>query len=75
MFYFSAPPQEKRIYFRDPQAIVYVYEQQKGYIKTMSAFCIPDCKIEYEIVAGKSVPQIILLKLLECCIMQSELLM
>ena len=61
---FAAPPQE-RTYFTDPQAIVYIYEQQKGYIKTMGAFCIPECKIQYEIVNGKSFPQSILLKLLE----------
>jgi hypothetical protein len=76
LFLFAAPPQEKFIYFRDPQAIVYIYEQQKGYIKTMSAFCIPECnKIQYEIVDGKSFPQCILLQLLECCIKQSKLLM
>jgi hypothetical protein len=75
VFLFAAPPQEKSIYFTDPQAIVYIYEQQKGYIKTMSAFCIPECKIQYEIVDGKSFSQSILLRLLECCIKQSKLLM
>jgi hypothetical protein len=74
MFLFAAPPQEKRIYFTDPQAIVYIYEQQMGYIKTMSAFCIPECKIQYEIVAGKSSQKSILLQLLECYIKQSTLL-
>ena len=75
VFLFAAPPEEKSIYFTDPQAIVYIYEQQKGYIKTMSAFCIPECKIQYEIVAGKSFPQSILLKLLDCCIKDRKLLM
>lgn len=75
VFLFAAPPQEIIIYFTDPQAIVYIYEQQLGYIKTMSAYCIPECKIKYEIAAGKSFQQSILLKLLECCIKQSRLLM
>jgi hypothetical protein len=72
---FAAPPQEKSIYFTDPQAIVYIYEQQKGYIKTMRAFCIPECKIQYQIVDGKSFSQSIWLKLLGCCIKDSKLLM
>lgn len=78
MFLFAAPPLEKIIYFTDPQAVVYIYAQQMGYIKTMSASCIPGipvCKIKYEIVAGKSFQQSILLQLLECCIKQSKLLM
>jgi hypothetical protein len=75
VLFFAAPPQEKKVYFRDPEAVVYIYQQQTGYIKTMSAFCIESCKIGYEIVAGKSLLQIILLKLLECCIIQSKLLM
>ena len=75
VFLFAAPPQEESIYFADPQAIVYIYEQQMGYIKTMSAFCTSVCKIEYKIVDGKSVPQNILLKVLEYCIKQSKLLL
>jgi len=57
MFLFAAPPQEIIIYFTVPQAKVYIYEQQLGYIKTMSAYCIPKCEIKYEIVAGKSFQQ------------------
>jgi hypothetical protein len=45
VFLFAAPPQERSIYFNNPQAIVYIYEQQMGYIKSISAFCIPECKI------------------------------
>jgi hypothetical protein len=56
VFLFAAPPQEKRIYFTDPQAIVFIYPYQMGYIKTMSAYCIPNCTIQYEIVNGKSFP-------------------
>jgi len=55
VFLFADPPQEISIHFTDPQAIVYIYKQQQlGYIKTMSAFCIPECKIKYEILDGKS---------------------
>jgi len=75
VFLFTAPPQEISIRFTESQAIVYIYEQQMGYIKTMSAFCIPECKIEYEIVAGKSFQKSIFLKLLESCIKQSKFLM
>jgi hypothetical protein len=74
VFLFPAPPLEKQIYFTDPHAIVYIYEHRMGYIKTMSAFCIPECKIQYEIVDGKSLQKSILLKLLECYIKQSILL-
>ena len=73
VFLFAAPPQEIYIYFNDPQAIVYIYEEQIGYIKTMRAFCIPECEITYTILPGKSFQQSILLKLLECCIKQSKL--
>ena len=75
VFLFAGPPQERRIYFNDPQAIVYIYEHQMGYIKTMGAFCIPDCEPQYEILDGKSFPQSVLLKLLECFIKHSKLLM
>jgi len=71
VFLFAAPPQERSIYFNDPQAIVYIYPQQMGYIKTMSAFCIPECKIKYDILDGKSFQQSILLQLSECCIKQN----
>jgi hypothetical protein len=74
VFLFAAPPQERSIHFTDPKAIVYIYGQQMGYIKTMKAFCIPECKITYNIVNGKSFQQSIFLQLSECCIMQSKLL-
>lgn len=75
VFLFAAPPQERSIYFADPQAVVNIYEQQMGYIKTMKAFCIPECKIKYSIVGGKSFQQSIFLQLSECCTKQSKLLM
>jgi hypothetical protein len=76
VFLFAAPPQEKIIYFTDPEAIVRIYVQQTGYIKTMRAYCIPTCeKVTYDIVSGKSFPQSILLQLVEGCIKESKLLM
>jgi hypothetical protein len=71
VFLFAAPPQDRSIYFKDPQAIIYIYGEQMGYIKTMSAFCIPECTIKYDIADGKSFQQSILLQLSECCIKQN----
>jgi uncharacterized membrane protein len=64
-FVFSAPSEQKWVHFTDPEAIVSIYEQQIGYIKTMSAFCSKECTKAYQIVAGKLILQIILLILMK----------
>jgi hypothetical protein len=58
---FSVPSEQKWVRFRDPEAITSIFEQQTGYIKTMSAFCSKECTKVYDIVAGKIILQIILL--------------
>jgi hypothetical protein len=64
-FIFSAPSEQKWVHFRDPEAITSVFEQQIGYIKTMSAFCSKECTKAYKIVDGKLILQIILLTLIK----------
>ncbi|PNF19600.1 hypothetical protein B7P43_G16780, partial [Cryptotermes secundus] len=48
----SAPSEQKWVHFRDPEAITSIYEQQTGYIKTMSAFCSHECTKVYKIETG-----------------------
>ena len=43
VLFFAAPPQEKRVYFRDPEAVVYIYQQQTGYING-TLFPVPAMK-------------------------------